>query len=62
MAYLPANLRNDLARVMSQGGEAERQAAALALDRASSPRADEILEAFPDMVARIAEVLRSEWD
>ncbi len=46
---------NDLARVMSQGGETERQAAALALDQASSPRADEILEAFPDMVARIAE-------
>lgn len=45
----------DLARVMSQGGEAERQAAALALHRASSPRANEILEAFPDMIDRIAE-------
>ena len=46
---------NDLARVMSQGGESQRQAAALALHQAASPRANEILEAFPDMVARIAE-------
>ena len=42
---------NDLARVLSQGSEPERRSAALALSAAPSPRAYELLESVPDLVA-----------
>jgi hypothetical protein len=46
---------NDLARVLSQGSEGERRAAALALSTAPSPRAYELLESIPDLVALMDE-------
>ncbi len=42
---------NDLARVLSQGSESERRSAALALATTPSPRAYELLESVPDLVA-----------
>ena len=44
---------NDLARELSQGSEQQRRSAALALTAAPSPRAYQLLESVPDLVALI---------
>lgn len=52
-AHADDEAMNDLARVLSQGDEAERRAAALALCAAGSPRALELLESVPDLLAQM---------